>query len=367
MTLEDRRTGGPEELRAALETVDREQRTGVLEIATAEGTTRIHVRRGHVVGVAQGTSARRWILADYLVDSGVVGQEALVAAKREADKRNEETEEVLVRRNAVSGDVLKRFVDLQAAELLFPLFRHGSLEIRFVEERPRVTRFATPLPIRYVLREGMQQAEQWPTLRQRLGRPSAIYDKDPTVMAELLGYETPDPEDPLPELGANARIVYFFVDGTRTVEGVARASGLTLHATFAAMVELLDAGLIQLVTGHGEDEGGVREGSALPRVVTVLTSLLIVGILSLGALSVTDRLEAIRTADTDEPAASITQEARYRIVDEAIRIYAARHGELPSSLQTLIEEGYLRPDAADDLEALRYRPSDGGYHLERRR
>ena len=349
-----------------LQLMDQEGRTGVLEVGSGDDTTRIHLRKGYVVGVTEKVGRGGWVLAEYLVQSGTVSAEALVAARREADKRSTEVEELLVERNLVSEDILKRFVDQQHAELLFPLFRRQGLAIRFIEERPTQSRFATPLPVSYVLKEAEREAEVWPTLRQRVGLPESVYRKDGSMMAELLGYVEPDDdsEEPLPELSANSRIVYFYVNGKKTVEQVARGSGLTLYETYKAMAELLDNYLLTLVTTHGEGEQESDEGSHLPRVISVLTYLLLIGIVALGGQWATGSVSALEASATSSSPAidQVVHNARFHIVQESISLFHLHLGVLPEQLDDLVTAGYYPRRAAGFFGELMYTVDEADHY-----
>ncbi len=206
----------------------------------------------------------------------------------------------------------------------------------------------------------------WPTLRQRVGLPESVYRKDGSVMAELLGYVEPDEdsEEPLPELSANSRIVYFYVNGKKTVEQVARGSGLTLYETYKAMAELLDNYLLTLVTTHGEGEQQSEQGSHLPRVVSVLTYLLLIGILAIGgqwAMGSVSALEA--SATSSSPAIDrVVDDARFHVVQESIGLFHLHLGVLPEQLEDLVTAGYYPRRAAGFFAELAYAPGEADHY-----
>lgn len=350
-----------------LHLMDEQGRTGVLEVGTAEAKTRVHMRKGYVVGVEQSGGGDSWVLAEYLVQSGTVGAAELLEAKKEATKKSLPLEEIMVERKLVSEDVLKRFMDQQHAELLFPLFRREGLNIRFVEERPVQSRFATALPVSYVLKEADRQAEQWPDLRQRIGRPAAVYRRDGTVMAEVLGYSDPDPdaEEPLPDLSANARIIYFFTNGQKTVEQVARASGLTLFDTYKAMNELLEPYLIELVTTHGDGERPTTQVSGLPRVVAVVTTVLILAMIALSGQWISQNLDSLRPSPTSSTSAmdEVMYDANFANIEQALQLYRLRHGSFPGNLQELQRAGMVERPSLESADLLGYATDGETYSL----
>lgn len=364
----DSPSSAAESLSKLLSQLDEEHRTGILE--TLDGTTgeltRIHLRRGHVVAVQQTTGRGGWILAEYLLRSGTIETRALLAARKVAQRSDVPLEDALVQRKDVSPDVLKRFVDLQTAEMLLPLFRKRGLSIRFVEERPHPSPYATALPISYVLKEAERVNTRWPQTRQRVGRPEAIFEKEGNVLAEMLGHELPDrEEEPLPDLSANARLVYFFVNGERTIEQIARSSGITVFDAMSAMKELLDAYLISLVTTHGPGETIGDTGSRIPMMVSVAMWVLLAGLLAAAVPQVT-RVAAISSLEIASSSPSIdavVEDTRWASLHQGLQLHELHHGSYPTTLPMLIEAGYLHPASAAILSHARYRRVEGGYTL----
>lgn len=359
--------------------MDEQDSTGILEIGVPSTgtTTHIHLRRGYVVDVEEVVGEHRWILGDYLVLSDTTDKLTVLAAEKEAKKKNITVEEALVSSKAVSPDVVKRFVDLQTTELLMPLFLEEGLDIRFLEERPRANAHATDLPVSYLLKEAERQTEHWVPLQQQVGRISAVYEADQTVMAELLGYDEPSDEPdididgeerepiPVPEVGMNTRIAYFFTNGAKTVEQVARASGLSIFDTYQAYSELLHHDLVELVTPHSTGEERGVAGEHLSRLMTLFTYLFIAGLVALaGQWLVTnaDTLQPSSTASTPAIDGAV-QTATFEMVESALQLYALRHGRFPASVGALTETGLLRPRVQTTLDRLAYTTDGATYTL----
>ena len=348
--------------------MDEEGRTGILEIGVPSTgtTTHVHVRKGYVVNVQEVVGDSRWLLGDYLVFSGMADQLSVLSAEKEAQKKGIAVEEVLASSETVSQDLLKRFVDLQTTGLLLPLFQEEGLTIRFLDERPKANTFATDLPVSYLLKEAERQGEQWPTLRQRVGRPSAVYQPDVTAMAELLGYDEHDEDSedpPVPEVGMNTRVVYYYSNGAKTVEQVARASGLSLYDTYQAYAELLEHYLVDLVTPHskGEERGVV--GEHLSRLVSLVTYGVIAALLALSGQWIFAHAGEFTPSATASTVAieEVIQTATFEVVEEALQLHALRYGAFPEDPSELIAKGLLRPRAAATIDQLSY-ATDGEHY-----
>ena len=353
--------------------MDEQDSTGILEIGVPRtGTTmHIHMRRGYVVDVEEVVGDHRWLLGDYLVLSGTTDQRKVLAAEKEAQKKKISVHEALVAANAVSPDLLKRFVDLQTTELLFPLFEEEGLQIQFLEERPRTNAHATDLPVSYLLKEAERRHEHWARLRKEVGRESAVYDADKSVLAELLGYDDPPEEDEedealtIPEVGMNTRIVFFYTNGAKTVEQVARASGLSLYDTYQSYGELLEFELVDLVTPHSKGEERVVGGEHLSRLVTLFMYGVIVVVLGFGGqwfFANADALSPSSTAST--PAIDEAVEtATFERIEGALQIYALRRGKFPESLEALVDSGLIRARALVPMARMSYGTDGETYTL----
>jgi hypothetical protein len=352
-------------LERVLGVMESETRTGVLEAVTADQSARIHLRNGYVVGVSRADGSSRWRLGDYLSESGAVTVEQILAAQREATKKGLDVEEVLVKHGRISEDGLRRFADTLLLDELMPLFRMDSPDFKFLEERPIPARYATQLPVPFVLREAERQAGRFDALRQRVGHPTAIYRKDASVMGEVLGYEEPARGESALDLTANARAVYFFLDGERTVQAVAHAAALTLFDTYVALSELMDVWLVTVVSAMSNSSGRPVGRSHLPRVVTVLTWFIVLAVLGLGGDFAWRNLHTLRASATAITSASSPERraAAIQMTHDALQRHRLEHGEFPQSLDALADGvaiAGLRAALASDL---RYAPLDGGYTL----
>lgn len=352
--------------------MDEQSSTGILEIGVPSSgtTTHIHVRRGYVVDVEEVVGDQRWLLGDYLVLSGITDQRKVIAAEKEAQKKSISVSEALVANKSVSADVVKRFVDLQTTELLFPLFEEEGLQIQFLEERPRANPHATDLPVGYLLKEAERRREHWAALRKAVGRPSAVYEADKTVLAELLGYDDPDEEDEaegiaLPEVGLNTRIVFFLTNGAKTVEQVARASGLSLYDAYQAYAELIQIEVVDLLTPHSKGEERSATAQHLPKLMSFFMYLFIAAILGLGGQWFLTQEGVLSTsASTATPAISeAVQTARFEQIEQALQLYALRNGAFPEKLEALIQSALLRAEVRETMKAVSYTSEGTHYSL----
>lgn len=352
-------------LRRVLAAMSDNERTGVLEVTTGSSVTRIHLRKGGIVLAERKSAERYYPVADYLVESGRISTDTLIEARQKSASLEIPLDEYLVSKKLASEDLVKRFADLHVADLLFPLFSRPNLNIEFKEERPLTTNFVTHLPISYVLKEADRRSEAWPELRRRVGSSKAVYTKDPAVLAELLGYTAPTGNDePLPELSGSARVVFFHVNGVKTVEQIGRATGLGMYEAYRGLCELLDAFLLELVSHDGVGEQPPIS-SQLSAVMTYVTYALIAMLLGLGGHWVLTNPEVMaldRTAGSEE----ITQQIRNARVDnvrQSLEVYQLLKGVYPETLSELAEAEVVAPATINAMMGMDYRRSGASYRL----
>ncbi len=360
-------SGGPpsSDLRGMLTHLNSDERSGIVETRSPSGEiTRIPLRRGAVVAVEQTTNADSWLLAEYMLRTKSVSTRSLLKARKRAEKTDQTLEEVLVERKVIGVDLLKRFMDLETEETLMPLFREEDLTVQFMEERPAPALYNSPLPVSYVLKEAERQSKRWSKLRQKVGRPDAIYRLDGPFSTSAMGFEPSEDEEELEvELSGDARLVYFFINGKRTTEQIARCCALSLFQTMNAMKELLDAYLVALVTTHGPGEQ-IREHSVFfPRLVWLMTGLaLIASVLLLG--------DGVRSLSTQEAAIVIPPEletaarkSRFRDAQESIRLFELSHGRFPMRLEELADQGFQLAPSLLGETSMRYLADERGFRL----
>lgn len=352
-----------------LSVMESETRTGVLEAVTADVSARIHFRNGHIIGVSKTDASSRWRLGDYLSESGAVTVEQIVSAQREATKRGLDVEEVLVKHGHISEDGLRRFADTLVLDELMPLFRLEGADFKFLEERPIPTRFATQLPVSFVLREAERQSSRFDALRQRVGHPTAVYGRDASAMGEVLGYEEPARGETALDLSANARAVYFFLDGERSLQSVSHAAALTLFDTYVAISELLDAWLVSVVSAMSSAASQGKSSSHIARVVTVLTWFIVLAALGLGGEFAYHTLGRLGTSagsasmglPADDPR---VDQAALQMTHDSLQLYRLQWGSFPNSLDELVSADLIPRQKATLLAEMRYARVDGGYTLE---
>ncbi len=246
--------------------------SGILEVLGPDGEVRIHLVEGKVVNV-ETTDASSWMLGDFLLESETLAESQLFRAMRRAQKTKVPVEDLLVAKGWVTRDILKRFVELQVRETIFPLFRKSGITCRFEEVAPIENPWMAPIPAAYFLRNADRRGKLWPKLYQRIPNEEYVFDKVDAFIAAVLGDEGPkvvltDTEGEAPEkiepIDSNDRIVYFYVNGKKTVRQLAYASCLGEFETYISLVKLHSRGYIEAVSTMGKGEALKKRRVVLP-------------------------------------------------------------------------------------------------------
>ncbi|MBM4370790.1 MAG: DUF4388 domain-containing protein, partial [Deltaproteobacteria bacterium] len=209
--------GGSVSFGAILKKMHLESRSGRLIIESPDGKVVLHLRDGKIVGIDVPTGGT-WAIGEYLVGTGSISERRMLRCLRLAEAANVSPEKIAVDRRFITQDVALRFVELHAREAILPLFTRVGIMVRFTADPPVANPLLPPISVPFLIKEGSKRAAEWPALIKRIPTFDLVYDKDPTFLTSLrrAGGDAMDPfkvVDGDRSMGANERIVYFFVNG----------------------------------------------------------------------------------------------------------------------------------------------------------
>ena len=362
----------PWTLARILQLMDEQQRTGILYVSHEGHDVRLHIRHGYVVHVDETAGSDQWVLGQFLLGTNTLSSERLLAAQQRAESLGLSLGETLVSQRLVSDDTLKRFNDLQVKEILFPLFHEQGMALRFAEERPLQPKYVSPLPVAYILKEAQRRAESWSTLRQTVGSRSAVYRKQDVSLSLVLGISDEglakqQHHDSVTNLSASARLVFYFVNGQKTVEQLARATGLGIFDTYTVLVELLEADLVAIHELRGEGEITYTGTSAQVRAISIVSYLLlalVVGFSVQWLVSQGSHLTQSITVDSGQ-VDSLVSKVHINQIHQALEHHELRFGRYPDRLEDLLDTKLLVEEARSVFDQLAYTPTSTHYELVR--
>lgn len=330
------------------------RKTGVLKIQSAEGELLVHFREGKIVNVDM-PRGQEWIIGQYLTEGEVLSERKLLKALKISSEKNLRPEEIIVSKKFMSPDVLRRYMDLYSREVILPLFSKVGLVCSFVAEEPLENRWLPPVSVPFLLKEGEKRTREWPLLAKRIPSANVVYGKDKSFISQVMkdGESNGNPlfSDKVdPELGANERIVYYFVDSKKSVKQLARASGLDLFSTYKALYNLENKFMVKVVSSQALQER--RGNPVIPYAIKGLfyaATIVALGLLALNRPGPLKLASGERDIDIEliEKAVQRTLEAKGEIAVETLLLV---NMECPDSFEPAIRQGLLERQTAEPLK-----------------
>lgn len=354
----------PEQVNFAgiLKLLYKNRKTGVLKVQSAEGELLVHFREGKIVNVDM-PRGQEWIIGQYLTEGEVLPERKLLKVLKIASEKNLPPEEVIVSKKFMSPDVLRRYMDLYSREVILPLFGKIGLVCSFVAEEPLENRWLPPVSVPFLLKEGEKRTREWPLLAKRIPSANVVYGKDKSFISQVMkdGDSTGNPlfSDKVdPELGANERIVYYFVNGKKSVKQLARASGLDLFSSYKALYNLENKFMVKVLSAQALQVD--RQNPILPYAIKAMFYAAIAIAIALLALNRPGPLK-LATGDRDidirliDRAVERTSLAKAKIALETLLLVNMK---CPENLDAAVAEGLLERESASPITAT-CSPSNG--------
>jgi len=326
------------------------QKTGILKVRSTDGEVLIHFKEGRIINVEM-PMGRDWLIGQYLVEGEVVSERKLMRALKYAQAKRMAPEDVLIAKRYVSQDVLKRFMDLYSREVVLPMFGKVGLVCSMLPDPPVENKNLPPISVPFLLKEGERRAREWPLLVKRIPSENVVYAKDKSFISQVLKGTDKSGEGAFsdktdPELGANERILYYFVDGHKSVKQLARESGLDMFSTYRALYTLENKFMVRVASVQGE---WVEKPSGLgPLAIKLAFYLLLLAALSWLSLTRPGLLQ-LATGEREVDLAAISESATLlenRAARMAADVKFLETVGCPDSLRALAAEGLVAPEVA---------------------
>lgn len=210
------------------------QKTGCLSVTDQSRFGQIYFDGGRITFAT--IVNRRDRLGDVLVRDGIITQDQLMeAVDAQADQPDRRLGEILLERGYIGSDTLTRAIERQIEEAIYFLFtwKRGSFYFE-----PGKTPESREILIRVnpesLLLEGARRVDEWSVIEHKIPTMDLIFAID-RERIDGVGVDLTQAQRSLVPL----------IDGERTVEELAEASGLGEFQTGKALYGLLQAGLAQ--------------------------------------------------------------------------------------------------------------------------
>ena len=350
-----------------------QKKTGVLTLTGDEEEARILFMNGMVVGADTTKQRLEDRLGHVLVKSNRISENELRQALSNQDNTLQRLGQVLVQRGFIKPEDLRDSLRTQTTQIIYRLFRWVNGEYHFQQERyvDYDQENFEPISSESILMEGVRMLDEWPMIEKIITSFDVVVERTEEGRAVKLNVEerfsvdaSPDDSfnsllegmmadstaDDLNVHHASARLsheqeqVLQLITGPSVVQDLIDSSGMNEFDTCRSLYDLMNLGLVHKVAEDAPENFTVVEKDA--HIPTWLPASL-VGMLTLFSFIVgwnpLNTWFAPPLAAT-APADIYTQDTRYALerVAQAIDLFYVQEKRLPTSLERLVDKGYLR-------------------------
>ncbi|HEY6009720.1 MAG TPA: DUF4388 domain-containing protein, partial [Geobacteraceae bacterium] len=210
-------------------------KTGVLEIETEEGVTRVRFVNGQLLDAFPAKSEPAQSIGAILVRAGYITQRQLDYALQTQQRTLRRLGDILIRMGAIRTSDFQAMLALQRRELAFSLLRTKrgkySFHTRAVDYEKGVD---TLLSVDAILMEGSRQLDEWPSVLKRIPSDQMIYKR-------IEGAE------PNRELNPDEALIYSLSTEPRSVREYIDRACLGEFRGWDSLANLQDLGLVEVV------------------------------------------------------------------------------------------------------------------------
>lgn len=221
----------------AIATIYQRNVSGTLNVSEGETVfMSMFIKDGRILNVAHADLSHDAIGA-LLLGSGLITQRRLKKAVRQSRAVNTTLDSYLAASRTVSSVSIHHIVDSRCAELVLQIMREDGLKVSFSRTQPEGLRKNCQIPLPWLLKEFKRRDRERAAIMARIPDMSVAFVRTSELQTE--------PSDELwedIELSAAEKQVYFFVDGARTVDDLAMATGQSRFAVMRAVAGMIESG-----------------------------------------------------------------------------------------------------------------------------
>jgi Domain of unknown function (DUF4388) len=335
-----------------------QRKTGILTLKNPQETVSVTFHQGMVIGADSSPKKLEDRIGKVLVKTGLISQEKLKEALDCQQQTLQKIGFILVDQQYISKEQLKEALQIQVTQMIYRLFRWTSGEYYFDQKArvdPDADESIPPVSAESILMEGIHMIDEWPVIERRIPNTNMIF-------RPMISTQDVEPGD-INDNGSGAELdrirlsreeysVYQLVNGQSTVGEIIESSKFGEFHTSKALYDLLERKIIEPVSDTPRAPlqptisiRAQREGIDFLRLAFPALALLVLIAILWG---IKDPLRMplqsfFHEKDTREFKARLN-DVRLNLIDSSIMMYFYVHGSLPSSLDELVENNYLRQE-----------------------
>ncbi|MFQ5900187.1 MAG: DUF4388 domain-containing protein [Thermodesulfobacteriota bacterium] len=317
--------------------ISMEQKSGKLSVRAGKETITIEFDTGKVVTASHGSDIDERRLRLSLIKNNHISDEQWVEIKKECSLKLVSVWMAL--KNYVKQDILKSLINRHIEQVIFDLLslKEGAY-IFDTEAKIKIDKsIFQQVAGEYLLMEGYRIIDEW----QEVVKVLPPMDTDVCVsgnLQELLsntGYKTTDDEGYIISMASE----------TTSIKDIVDASLIDKPGTGKALAKLISLGLLSIITDRKKT-----------RIISTIyrwdwrgyAAIAAIVILSIGGFYLNyndhisfykEKVNRYRANTTKKSIGAITRSLNY---------YYTMHGEIPSTIHSLVDRGYLKEDEIID-------------------
>ncbi len=345
--------------------IGQQRKTGTLVVEGDQNAIFMAFDQGRVVrGGPAGTRMDREPLGTQLVRSGYLTREQLDDLLLESERSARPLSDLLLATGLIEADTLDEVQHLLTRETVFDVLRRKSGDFNFTAEQ--VVHDTKPehlLGAEQILMDGLRMLDEWQTFAEFVPSEEAVFRRvgDPAAARAVT---MSDGDARL----AHADRILRLIDGRLNVRRVIDLSRIGTFDATRAIVELLQAGVIEIVAlstnSSRREPVRARRTPLLPLLRAALVSALPLVVLGFFGLTALERADATGgLAGSAIPVRSIDQfGSRYEteLIRNRLETHFFETGRYPDRLEELaaIDSGWLDSLTPSRLAAYYYAVRD---------
>lgn len=330
-----------------LQLIAQQQKTGVLHLRSKDQEVKVGFVDGAIVSAESTTKKKRDLFGSLLLAAELITEAQLELALETQKRSLQRLGDCLISQGVLTKDQYRRMAQLQFSETLYRLFTWKTGTYEF-EQGPvhHDTHDLDPVRAESVLMEGFRMVDEWPVIRKRIPRYDLVFAPGKYLPPEGGPADT---GAEFASIGPSERRLFALVNGYRDVRKLIDLSCLGEFETCKALCNLANLGHVTALMPVGEpdlpedDVGlGDRVRGALGRLAVSMVVLAgIVGVL----LGTQLNPWAVRSSTGAGFAEGVLRQqisrAQVSRIQGALAVYRLERGEVPGSLEALVEQGLL--------------------------
>ncbi|NNF12578.1 MAG: tetratricopeptide repeat protein [Gemmatimonadetes bacterium] len=210
-------------------------KTGCLSITDRSNFGYIYFEKGRVIYAS--VLNRKDRLGELLVRNHAITRKDLsTAVERQSETKGKKLGELLVEIDALSEEVLQRYIQVQIEEAVYHLFawNQGSFHFDTGQMPDEDGIYLVSIPPEALLMEGARRVDEWSQVEKKIPSFDIVFQLD----------KHPDESDDDVDLTKAQNKVLPFIDGVRTVHEIMDEAGLVEFETGKALYGLIQAGYV---------------------------------------------------------------------------------------------------------------------------